>query len=162
MKQTLKIAFLILGSVILQIALVAKIPILGSRADLPLALVVAIALFRGPFQGEMVGFFSGLLYDLLSDGPLIGVQSFSRLIIGYGIGFIRGRLYSDNFITQLASGFLATIVHKFITLTYLSLLFTDTQFYSIRFSGLIIAAAINSVLVVVVFWLLRTFSRSEV
>ena len=161
MIHKLEIALLILGSVILQIALVSRIPILGSRPDLPLALVVSIALFRGPFHGEIAGFSSGLLYDLLSGTPLLGVQSFSRLVIGYAIGFIRGRLYSDNFITQLLSGFIATFAHKLITSAHLSLLFADTQFAHIRFAGVILAAMVNSVLVVVVFWILRIIFRNE-
>lgn len=162
MIRTLKIAALIFGAVILQIALISRISIFGSKPDLPLALVVAIALLRGPFYGEVVGFVSGMFYDLLSNGPLLGVQAFSRVLIGYGVGFIRWRLYSDNFITQLASGFIATVVHKFITLIHLSLLFTDTQFVNIRFTGLLVAAISNSILVVVVFWILKRFVKNEI
>jgi len=159
MRQTLKIVFLIFGSVILQIALIARIPMLGSHPDLPLTLVVSIALFSGPFHGEVTGFVSGLMCDFLSDGPLLGVQSLSRVVIGYGIGFIRGKLYSDNIITQLASGFVATLAHKFITFIHLSLLFTDTP--PVRFSGLILVAISNALLVVVVFRVLRRFVRRE-
>ena len=154
MRQTLKIAALILVSLTLQIALISRMSIFGGKPDLPLALVVSVALFRGPFYGEIVGFTSGLFYDLFSDGRL-GVQAFSRVVIGYGIGFIRGRLYPDNFVTQLVSGFIATMAHKFITLIHLSLLFPHTQFVNIRFTGLLVAAISNSILVVVVFWTLK-------
>ena len=161
MIRTFKIAFLILGSVVLQIALISRISMFGSQPDLPLALIVSMALFKGPFHGEVVGFISGLLLDFLSDGPLLGVQALSRTIIGYGIGFIRGKLYSDNFITQLVSGFVATLVHKGITLIHLSLLFTDTQFLQIRLSGLLLAAISNSILVAAIFRILKTFARTE-
>ncbi len=112
-------------------------------------------------KGETVGFASGLFYDLFSDGPVLGVQAFSRTLIGYGIGLIRGRLYADNFMTQLASGFMATLAHKFITLAHLSLLFADTQFVRIRFPALILAATSNAVLVVFAFRLLKKFIKSE-
>lgn len=160
MKQTLKISALILVSLILQIALISRMSMFGGKPDLPLALVVSVALFKGSFYGELIGFTSGLLYDPFSEGPL-GLQAFSRTVIGYGIGFIRGRLYSDNFITQLASGFIATLAHKFITLAHLSLLRVDTQFISIRFTGLMLAAISNSILVVAVFWILKKFIKSE-
>ena len=160
MRQILKIVFLIVGSLVLQIALLSRISMLGGQPDLPLALIVSVALFSGPFHGEVVGFVSGLLHDLLS-GQLLGIQSFSRVVIGYGAGFIRGRLYADNFITQLVSGFIATLVHKTITLVHLSLLSADTEFMHIRFPGLILAAVSNSILVVVVFWILKKFTRSE-
>ena len=160
-KTLIKIVFLIVGSLALQIALLSRMSMLGGQPDLPLALIVSVALFRGPFHGEVVGFVSGLLLDLLSDGPLLGVQAFSRVVIGYGVGFIRGRLYSDNFITQLAAGFIATLVHKGITLIHLSLLPAGTEFMHIRFPGLILAAISNSILVVVVFWILKKSIRSE-
>ena len=162
MIQTLKIALLILLSMILQIALLSRVSIFGSRLDLPLALVVSMGLYRGSFHGEIVGFSSGLFYDLFSDGSIIGIQAFSRTLIGYGIGFIRGSLYSDNLITQLLSGFMATVAHKFITLIHLSLLSADTQFVNIRFTGLILVAILNAILVVFVYRILKRFVRIEV
>ena len=60
MIQTFKIALLIFLSMILQIALLSRISIFGSRLDLPLALVVSMGLYRGSFHGEVVGFSSGL------------------------------------------------------------------------------------------------------
>ena len=160
--RILKITLLVLGSVILQAALIARIPVLGSRPDLPLALVVSIALFDGSFHGELVGFVSGLLCDLFSGGPFLGVQSFSKTIVGYSTGLVRGRLYPDNLITQLISGFIATIAAKAITAVHLSLLSTDSQFLSVRFSGLIVAAFLNSIITVAVFWISKKFLKSEV
>jgi len=159
--RILKITLLILGSVILQITLIARIPLFGSRPDLPLALVVSVALFRGPLQGELVGFASGLLCDLLSDGQFLGIQSFSKTAVGYGIGLVRGRLYSENLITQLVSGFIATIVVKVVTSVHLSLLLTDSKFLSIRFHGLILAAILNSIITIAVFWVVKRSAKSE-
>lgn len=127
---------------------------------MPLALVVSVALFKGSLHGEVVGFASGLLCDLFSDGPFLGVQSFSKVIVGYCTGLVRGRLYSDNFITQSISGFIATIAAKVITAVHLSLLLTDSQFLSIRFSGLILAAVLNSILTIVSFWVVKKFTRN--
>ena len=154
MIQTLKITLLLLGSVIsviLQTTLLAKLSIFGSSPDLPLALIVSIALFKGPFYGVSAGFTLGLLFDLFSGGPL-GVQSFSKVVVGYCMGFVSGRFYSDNYITQSASGFIATLVSKIITLAHLSLLSADPQF---RFSGLIISGILNSVLVMASFRVLK-------
>ena len=158
MVRLIKIALLILGSAILQTSLVARISILGSRLDLPLALVVAAALLRGSFYGGVVGFTTGLICDLFSGGPL-GIQAFSRLVIGYSVGLTRGRLYSENFITQLIAGFGATLIAKAITSVHLSLLF-GFGFLHFRFSGLILVAIGNSVLTVAVFWILKKFVKT--
>jgi len=161
MMQMLKIALLVLGSVVLQITLIARMSMFGSGPDLPLALIVSVALFKGPLHGELVGFTSGSLCDLFSGGPL-GIQSLSRVVVGYSTGFVRGRLYSDNIVTQLASGFFATLVGKIVTSAHLSLLFASEgdhfqQFLHIRFPGLILAAILNSILVMAVFWVLKKF-----
>ena len=155
MMQMLKIIFLLLGSLILQTTLIAQISIFGSKPDLTLVLVVSVALLKGPLYGELTGFAAGFLCDLLSGGPILGIQAFSKVIVGYFTGFVSGRFYSDNFITQLASSFAATLVVKIITSVYLSLLFVDPQFLHFRFSGLILAALLNSILVIPVFWILK-------
>lgn len=159
--RILKITLLMLVSVILQTSLIARIHIFGSRPDLLLALVVSVALFKGPLYGELVGFTSGLLCDLLSGGPFLGIQSFSKVVIGYCTGFINSRFYSNNFITQSTSGFIATLIGNFITAVHLSLLFLDPKFLHIPFVGLILIAILNSVLVVAVFWVLRKFTKSD-
>ena len=70
-------------------------------------------------------------------------------------------VFSDNLITQLLSGLIATVAQKFITLTHLGLLFADTQFVNIRFTGLILAAILNAILVVFVYRILKRFVRVE-
>ena len=161
MKQTIKIALLVFGALLLQITLVGRISVFGAKADLPLALIVAVALLRGPFHGELTGFFSGFLCDLVSGGPL-GIQAFSRTLIGYCAGFIRGRLYSDNIVTQAVSGFAATLAGKLITSVHLSLLSTDAQFMRIPFLGVLLVAFLNSIFVVIIFWILKKIIKSEI
>ena len=159
MIRLIKILIIILGSVILQASLVARITIFGSKPDLPLAVVVSVALIRGPFHGELTGFVSGLLGDIFSGGPL-GVQALSKVLIGYFTGFVRSRFYYDNFITQAVCGFIATLASKIITSIHLALL-ADPKFLRIRFEGLILVALINALLVIGVFHLIKRFAKVE-
>jgi len=153
MIYVIKIMLLIFGSVALQTTLIAHISIFGSKPDLPLALTVSIALFRGSMQGESVGFASGLLCDLASGGPFIGIQSFSKVLVGYSIGLLKIRFYSDNIITQLLSGFTAAMADKLIV--FLCLVFLNFPFPHIRFWGLILTAAISSVFVPIIYVALK-------
>ncbi len=155
MLSILKIGLLLLGSLLLQVTLIARISVFGSRFDLLLAFVVCIALFKGVYYGEVVGFISGLFYDIFSGGPL-GTHTFSMIIIGYGVGFFRDRLYSDNPITQALCGFSATLVVKLFTSVYLGL-FASPRFLSVRPLGLILAAIVNSLLVIAFYWMLKKF-----
>jgi rod shape-determining protein MreD len=53
--------------------------------DIPLIMVVLVALRRGPDLGCLTGFGTGLLQDA-AGGGLIGVQAFTKAVIGYLIG----------------------------------------------------------------------------
>ena len=159
MIRLVKIAIIIVGSVVLQISLVARVSIFGSRPDLPLAVIVSLALYKGPLYGELVGFTSGLLGDIFSGGPL-GIQAFSKVLIGYFTGFVRSRFYYDNFITQAACGFVATLASKIVTSIHLAL-FADPGFFHIRIEGFILVAILNSLLVICVFRLVKGFIKFD-
>src|SRR5215475_15195986 len=59
--------------------------------DLPLIVVVLLALRRGPEFGCLAGFAAGLLQDA-AGGGLIGVQALTKAMIGFAIGSLGGRL----------------------------------------------------------------------
>ena len=161
MTQTIKMILLVLGSVILQTSLLANMSIFGSKPSLPLALTVSIALLKGSFQGELFGFFSGLLCDLSSGGPFLGIQSLSLALVGYLVGLLRRRFYSDSFITQLMSGFTATLVDKLIAFLVLSILLSDS-YSRFQLLGLLINAIVNSIITIIVFrFLIRIFKSDN-
>jgi rod shape-determining protein MreD len=160
MKQAVKMILLVLGSVILQTSLVANISIFGSKPSLPLALTVSIALLKGSFQGELFGFFSGVLCDLSSGGPFLGVQSLGLVLVGYLVGLLRRRFYSESIITQLMSGFTATLIDKIIALLVLSILLSNS-YPQFRLLGLLINAVINSIMTIIVFRLLTRIFKSD-
>jgi rod shape-determining protein MreD len=59
--------------------------------DIPLIVVVLLALRRGPEFGCAAGFAAGLLQDAASGG-LIGVQALTKAVIGFGVGAAGARL----------------------------------------------------------------------
>jgi rod shape-determining protein MreD len=160
MTQTIKMILMVLGSVILQTSILANISIFGIKPNLPLALTVSIALFKGSFQGELFGFFSGFLCDLSSGGPFLGIQSLSLTLVGYLTGLLRRRFYSDSFITQLMSGFTATLVDKLIAFLVLSILLSDS-YPRFHLLGLLINAIVNSIITIIVFRFLIKIFKSD-
>lgn len=154
MFQKIKIILLVLGSVILQTSIIANVSIFGSKASLPLALTVSVALLKGSYYGEIVGFFSGLLCDLSSGSPFLGIHSLSYTLIGYSVGLMKLRFYSESIFTQSISGFSATLVEKLISLLILSILLSGSPSPKIHILGLILTAIINSLLTIIVFLIL--------
>lgn len=81
--------------------------------NLLLILVVSNAYIRGRTTGMVVGFFSGLLIDILF-GNVIGLYAMLLMLIGYVAGFAN-RIYSrDDFTLPLFFIALANFVYQFL------------------------------------------------
>ena len=63
--------------------------------NLLLILVVSTAYMRGRFSGMMVGFFSGLLVDIMFGSYVIGVYALLYLLIGFLMGYTN-KVYSND------------------------------------------------------------------
>lgn len=80
-------ALLITLSVVIQVTILARLPLPGATPDLVLVVVAAWALRRGSIEGAIVGFAAGLVLDLAppSDGPL-GLSALVLALVGYLVG----------------------------------------------------------------------------
>ena len=68
--------------------------------DIPLIVVVMLALRRGPEFGCGAGFLAGLLQDAATGG-LLGVQALTKSVIGFAIGGVGGRLRVSQPLVQV-------------------------------------------------------------
>jgi rod shape-determining protein MreD len=68
--------------------------------DIPLIVVVMLALRRGPEFGCGAGFLAGLLQDAATGG-LLGVQALTKSVIGFGVGALGGRLRVSQPLVQV-------------------------------------------------------------
>lgn len=81
----------LLTALLLQVAVIGRLPLPGAAPDLLLVLVVAFALVEGPFAGVVTGFVAGLLADAVSDHQL------GRLALAYVVsGYVTGLLQDDT------------------------------------------------------------------
>ena len=84
-------AVTLVTALLLQLAVVGRLPLPGAAPDLLLVVVVGFALAEGPFSGVVSGFVAGLLADAVSDHQL------GRLALAYVVaGFITGMLQDDT------------------------------------------------------------------
>lgn len=79
----------------------------GLAPDIVLIMLVFISLLRGPFVGELMGFFWGLAWDAMSVN-MFGARSLSLLCVGFGVGFLsrkwdEKKISSQILLTGLAS-----------------------------------------------------------
>ena len=78
-------------ALLVQTAVLARLPLPGGTADLVLVVVVAFALVDGPLSGTVTGFAAGLVVDLASDHEV------GRLALVYALaGYLTGLLADDR------------------------------------------------------------------
>ena len=80
----------VVTAVLVQTAVLARLPLPGGAPDLLLVLVVAFALAEGPVSGTLTGAATGLLADLAGDAEL-GRQALVLAVVGYAAGLVDGR-----------------------------------------------------------------------
>jgi rod shape-determining protein MreD len=79
----------------------------GLAPDIVLIMLVFLALMRGPFVGELMGFFWGLAWDVMSI-QMFGARALAMVCIGFTVGFLshkwdEKKIFSQIIVTGLAS-----------------------------------------------------------
>jgi rod shape-determining protein MreD len=103
------LAVAIFGGGVAHATLGPALRIANVAPDIPLIVVVLLALRRGPEFGCGAGFVAGLLQDAASGG-LIGVQALTKAVIGFAIGAAGGRLRVTQPLVQVPGLVLLSVV----------------------------------------------------
>ena len=98
----------IAGGSVAHATLTPLVSIAGVTPDLPLIMVVLLALRRGPEFGSLAGFVTGLLQDA-AGGGLIGVQALTKAVIGFSIDVAGARLRVSQPLVQVPGLVVLTI-----------------------------------------------------
>lgn len=160
MNRDLKITLFTLLAVgvciMLQSTLLGRIAIRGVRPDLALIVLVFVSLRRGSMVGQVSGFVSGFLEDLMNVSPL-GFHSLLKTVIGYLYGVFSGNVFVDPFLMPMVLAVVATIL-KGVLAGVVSAVFGIASSGFITFTGrLWIEVAYNGVLAPFLFALLNLF-----
>ena len=102
------LALTVFGGGVAHATVAPALRIAGVTPDLPLIVVVLLALRRGPEFGALAGFAAGLLQDA-AGGGLIGVQALTKALIGFAIGAVGSRLSVGQPLVQVPGLVLLTI-----------------------------------------------------
>ncbi|HSV64283.1 MAG TPA: rod shape-determining protein MreD [Mycobacteriales bacterium] len=74
-------------AVAVQGTVIARLPLPGGLPNLPLLVVVGVALAAGTTAGLACGFGTGLAADVLSDHP-VGLLALCLALVGFGVGLL--------------------------------------------------------------------------
>jgi len=92
---------------LLQASVFSRMTVAGAAPQLVLLSVVAWSLVRGPVEGMYWGFAGGLLYDVVSGGP-VGVSALAMLAVAAVAGLLGGRMFGTNPLLPVLAVFLAS------------------------------------------------------
>ncbi|MGA2975789.1 MAG: rod shape-determining protein MreD [Spirochaetia bacterium] len=142
--------------ILLQSTLLGKIALGGVRPDLAMLVLVFVSMRRGSMVGQVSGFASGFLEDLMNVSPL-GFHSLMRTVIGFLFGLLSGNVFIDPFLMPIILAVVATLL-KGILSGIISALFGLASSGFITFTGRIwIEVGYNGVVAPFLFALLNLF-----
>ena len=110
----------VFGGGLAQATLAPALRIADVAPDIPLIVVVLLALRRGAEAGCAAGFAAGLLQDVAAGG-LLGVQALTKALVGFGIGAAGHRLRVTQPLVQVPGLVLLTIAEALARYTILQL-----------------------------------------
>lgn len=111
----------IIASLIIQSTVLPLLMMKGVCPDLLLVVVVSYALLSGKEKGLGVGFCTGLLQDL-AFGNIFGINTLSKMAIGYVFGLAERKVFKENVLLPVAATAVATVLHSLVMFMMLFLL----------------------------------------
>jgi rod shape-determining protein MreD len=141
---------------ILQSTLLSRLALYHAVPDLALGILVFSAYINGTMTGQLTGFFSGLLFDCISQAPL-GLYAFIRTLVGALAGLMKGTFFLDAVFLPMILCAAATLF-KAGTLFLLHLLFAGAvPSYTLFAPTLWVELMLNTLSAPFLFGLLKLF-----
>jgi len=149
-NKILSAVIALLVAFLLQVAVGPSIAIMSVRPNFLLIVTIIMALVNGPVEGAFVGFFAGLLLDLLGTGPF-GPAALVMCIVGYLAGVLHERIFAQGWLLPVlvlaATSFLNEVFYLIVSL----LLGQQMSFFSALLTKAIPTVLYTTLVAVIVF-----------
>ncbi len=96
-----RLALVVLVTLVVQVVAVSQLSVAGARGNLVLLVAIAAALESDAERGAIVGFASGLAFDMLLDTPM-GLSALTGALVGWVVGTAKDSVLRDAGVIQLA------------------------------------------------------------
>src|SRR5437773_1393483 len=152
-------AGLLAGAALAQSVMGPSLPLVRSRPDSVLVIVLAWAMLRGSGEGAFVGFLGGVLLDSVTYTPF-GINSALLGLLGYFIGLPEVNVYRGNLPYFLGTAALATLAYHTVFFLILQALGTAMPPITETYATALPAALLNAALLAPAFFLCRRLLRA--
>jgi len=142
----LRIALVIVLMLFVQSIVLVPLRIGGVHPDLVWLLPITAALIDGPETGAIVGFWSGLAFDLLLPTPL-GLSALVGCLLGYATGALTESVDARSGLVKTGAALLGSVAADML-FAVLGAILGQQQMVQINFVALFFVIAISSVILV--------------
>lgn len=150
----LRLGIILFINLILQTALVSRLPVAGAQVNLSIPLTVNIGLLLGPIPGSLCGAIAGLLEDMQT-GHALGVRALLYFLIGYVSGSMMRHVNRDDPKPPMAFAAVGTLFFFFAN-AFISRILTVTTGFLLYVKGpIFIEMILNALIGWVLFHLLQ-------
>lgn len=120
-RRWLRVGIVLVAAVLVQVSVIADLPIAGAQGDLMLVLAVAAGSVAGPSVGATYGFAAGITYDLLLDTPF-GLSALACAVAAYLVGVVSVLADEDtgawfHVVAAALAGVVSVAIGVLVTLT---------------------------------------------
>jgi len=132
----------------------------GVQPDFLLIIISISSFLLGPMAGQIIGFITGFIVDLIAGG-LLGISTFTYTVFGYTIGLVGKKVYGNNFIMSILMLFTVTIA-KALILSVIAAIFLKPGYFGYFYQGKVFLEAVINGLIAPVFFIIITRIDREV
>jgi rod shape-determining protein MreD len=160
-RRIMPLGLLALTTVVVQVAVMPHLRLFGVVPDLGLVLAVAVAYYDGAESAAVVGFVTGLGYDLFLSTP-VGASALAYSVTGYLTGVVQAGLIRSSRWLPLALGGLGGLVGGLLFVGIAILAGTDSLITSSTLSVVVRSAVYDALAATIVFPLVGRFVKTRV
>ena len=139
------IIFVVLAIFFQSTFLYDKIIVRSAAPDFVLIIICIAAFLSGPIPGQILGFVTGFVVDILSGG-LLGLYAFTYTLMGYGVGIVGQRVLGKNVLITITLLFFVTLT-KAAILGMFAALFLTPGYFGYFASGMVFLEAVMNGLI---------------
>lgn len=150
LKRIAVYAVMVIGCYLLETTV---FPHLALASVIPNTLIIvtsSIGFMRGKKEGLLIGFFCGLMKDILGGG-LIGFYAFIYMMIGFGNGFFKRVFYDEDIKLPIALIMASEFLYSIAVYVFLFMLKSDFKF-GYYFGHIIMPELVYTILVTLVLY----------
>lgn len=141
--------------VLVEMSITNYIDIFNVSFNLLTIYITIISLYLDETDASIIGAIIGLVKDI-AVGGIFGVNALILFIIGYGISFLKNKIYKESNITIFALVFIASLFDSMVNIVAVIPVYNTYGILNLVTKGILTIPLINSTLSVLLYNLFKT------